>query len=341
MKRVIIPVFVVLWIVIFGLIYRGFFRDKKVSKTIQTTLTKEKPLEKYSIESLRTRKPQTGSVRIGDELDKTELYVSRIFYFESEGKTVSGLLNTPAEAGTYPLVIMLRGFVPEETYFTGEGTQHGGQYLAAKGYITIAPDFLGFGTSDKASGDAMESRFQTYTTVLDLIASLPVLSKEIRSAVPGTAPDLNKVGIWAHSNGGHIALTVLEATGAQYPTVLWAPVTKPFPYSVFYYMDEADDGGKMLRKIVAEFEADYDADKYSATSYLDWLKAPIQLHQGTADEAVPLRWSDEFNAVMADKDTEFEYVVHDGEDHNFSKGGWDDVMKQSEEFLRKHLSGAK
>lgn len=339
MRLAIISFFVLLWVGIFAGLYWYYGLRSAGPGTVQDPTVRTKPLEKYSIEALRTRKPQTGAIVIGAEQERTEEYISRIFTFESEGKKVSGQINLPAQEGTYPLIVMMRGFAPAETYFTGEGSQRAGQYLAARGYITVSPDFLGFGESDEPSGDAMESRFQTYTTVLDLIASLPAISSEIQTQFPGgPRADLKKTGMWAHSNGGHIALTVLEVTGASYPTVLWAPVTKPFPYSVFYYMDEAGDGGKMLRKIVAEFETNYNADRFSLTEYTDLIKAPIQLHQGTADEAVPLRWSDEFNFQMTEKEKDFEYVVHDGEDHNFSKGGWDEVMKQTEEFFKKRFA---
>ena len=134
---------------------------------------------------------------------------------------------------------------------------------------------FGIWGSDNPSSDVFEERFQTYLAAVDLLAS-------VRS-LPATDP--SRVGIWAHSNGGQIALTVLEVTGSTYPTTLWAPVTRAFPYSILYYTDEADDKGKALRNKLADFERDYDADLYSMVNFLDRIKAPLQLHQGTADDA--------------------------------------------------------
>ena len=37
--------------------------------------------------------------------------------------------------------------------------------------------------------------------------------------------------------------------------ILWAPVSKPFPYNILYYTDEAEDRGKWLRGEIAKFEA--------------------------------------------------------------------------------------
>ena len=101
-----------------------------------------------------------------------------------------------------------------------------GEYFRDNEYITLAPDFLGYGGSDSESSNIFESRFQTYTTVLTLLKSI---NKE---NFPNW--DQKNIFIWAHSNGGQIALTVLEITGENYPTVLWAPVTESFPYSILF-----------------------------------------------------------------------------------------------------------
>ena len=47
-----------------------------------------------------------------------------------------------------------------------------GEYLSENGYITLAPDFLGYGGSDIESSNIFEARFQTYTTVLTLLKSI-------------------------------------------------------------------------------------------------------------------------------------------------------------------------
>jgi len=112
--------------------------------------------------------------------------------------------------------------------------------------------------------------------------------------------------------------------------VLWAPVSKPFPYSILYYTDEAEDRGKALRKKLADFEKDYDVELYSLTNYLDRIKAPIQIHQGTLDEAVPRRWTDELV-----KRIEVDYRVYPGADHNLV-GGWSQAVQRSIDFWEKH-----
>lgn len=214
------------------------------------------PLTKYTIqnlsESYKTLKP--SEITIGETIKETDKFTSKKFYFYVDNKKVSGLINLPSQStvhGSPATIIMIRGYVDPKIYYTGLGTKNAAEFFASNGFITIAPDFLGYGESDKEASDIFESRFQTYTTVLTLLKSV--------THTP--------IYIWAHSNGGQIALTILEITGLSNPnligaTVLWAPVTKPFPYSILYYTDDAEDRGKFLRNKLNQFENLYDVENY-------------------------------------------------------------------------------
>ncbi|MBI2611158.1 dienelactone hydrolase family protein, partial [Candidatus Gottesmanbacteria bacterium] len=208
------------------------------------------------------------------------------------------------------------------------GTVRVGEAFTKAGFITLAPDFLGYGESDNPSINVMEERFQTYTTALTLLSSIKNL--------PNANPD--KIGIWGHSNGGQIALSILAITGKNYPTVLWAPVSKPFPYSILYYTDEFEDHGKLLRKVVADFEKDYDIELYSPPNYYEWINAPIQIHQGGADDAAPQKWSDQLVKTLKELEKEVEYFTYAGDDHNFAKGSWQIVVDRNINFFRNYLT---
>lgn len=301
--------------------------------------TSVRTLDKYSYLNLQKTKLTDSQIKFGKILREGNGYVSRMFYFEVSNRKVSGLINLPTSSGKFPVIVMIRGYVDLEIYQTGMGTQHGGEVLAQNGFITLAPDFLGHGESDMPFGSSLEERFLTYSTVLTLITSIKNLNQVLeKNNYQNIKVDPEKIGIWGHSNGGQIALSVLEISGGNYPTVLWAPVSKPFPYSILYYTDEFDDNGRALRKVVAEFETDYDSEKYSLAKYLSWIKAPIQLHQGGVDEAVPLRWSDTFNQALEKEKINVEYFTYPGEDHNFSNGSWAAVMQRTVEFYKEKLN---
>jgi len=203
-------------------------------------------------------------------------------------------MNIPSKStGALPVIIMVRGYIPPDVYTPGSGTKSGGEYFATHGYVTLAPDFLGFGGSDSESSDEWEARFQKPIQVADLVMTV---EKQTNLDLPSGSVSLDNshVGMWAHSNGGQIALTTLEILSQPIPTTLWAPVTAPFPYSVLYFSDEEADEGKKSREWINEFDQKYDALEFSLSQHLNLLQGPLQLHQGVADEAIHYIWSDEF-----------------------------------------------
>jgi len=305
-------------------------------KNRQVPKEKPLPLLKYTFENLKNTDLPTSTIEFGEIKDETESYISRIFYFnvpERPGSTntlkVSGLANTPKGTDNYPIIIMFRGYIPKETYKPGAGSQPSAKILAKNGFITLAPDFLGYGESASASATLFEDRFQTYTTALTLLNSLSSL-KEIGA-------DTTKIGIWGHSNGAQIALSALAMSGVNYPTVLWAPVSKPFPYSILFYTDETDDYGKALRKSLAIFEEDYDVELFSPANYYSWIKAPLQIHQGAADQEVLPFWTDELVETLKKDNIDVTYFEYPGADHNLLPNGWNNAVLREIEFFKEEL----
>lgn len=312
-----------------GAWYAFFGPRQSPSVLSPITQVMERRLDKYTIDHLSVRQGVTSQIEFDEAVSTSSAYSVYRFHFRSDGKNVSGLAHVPAgfndSAEKFPVIVQIRGYVDHTIYEPGLGTKRSAEVFSERGYISLAPDFLGYGNSDNPSADVFEERFQTYVVVLDLLASL--------SSIPKA--DTARVGLWAHSNGGQIALTVLEITKGTYPTVLWAPVTRAFPYSILYYTDEAEDKGKALRKKLAEFERDYDVDLYTLVNYTDRIAAPLQVHQGDADEAVPEKWSKEFVAGLTSYHADVEYLVYPGADHNMQPG-WGTAINRSLDFYRRH-----
>ncbi|AKM79047.1 MAG: Peptidase [Candidatus Beckwithbacteria bacterium GW2011_GWB1_47_15] len=289
----------------------------------------EKPLEKYSFANLRQASFTGSEIKLERVLAEEAGYTSWMFVYDADGGKISGQVNIPKgepPAGGRPVIVMLRGYVDQEIYEIGVGTSRVAAVLAANGFITLAPDFLGYGESDLPPNNTLQERFMRPGQVIQLIESV--------KSLPQADPD--RVGIWGHSNGGQIALSVLEITGKDYPAVLWAPVSKPFPYSILYYTDEFDDYGRALRQVVAGFEAVYNADDYSIHRYYDWISAPTQIHQGTSDDAVPYEWSQELNDRLEALDKEVEFYTYPGADHNLLPA-WDTAVSRSMEWFAARL----
>ncbi|MBI2268691.1 MAG: alpha/beta fold hydrolase [Candidatus Blackburnbacteria bacterium] len=335
---------------IFAIVISGTFgwwvgkNQEKTTRALPKTITERlRPLEKYSIENLSKRTITPSEIKIEKELQakttavKNPIFKSYLFSYISEGKKVSGQVNIPSGSGSFPAVVMYRGYIDQNEYTTGMGTRNTASVLAQNGFVTFAPDFLGYGESDPINPDVIPARFETYTTALDMLSA--VENGKFVSDNPNIENfklKIKNLFLWGHSNGGHIALAVLEITQKEIPTVLWAPVTKPFPYSILYFTDESEDHGKFLRRQIANFEEDYDINLYSIDTYFDRINAPIELHQGTLDVAVPKRWSDSFVNTLKKKEKKITYFVYPGADHDL-KPSWDIIVNRTLAFYNKHL----
>lgn len=294
-----------------------------ISREQITPTPSPKPLLKYAIPNLKLlqnepKQPIQIKKIITSDLENN-LY-TLLFSYQSQDKTISGALtlqlpptpNTTTDTttdtttspsnnppSTLPIIIMLRGYVPLEIYSPGMGTKSAAAALAKQGYTTLAPDFLGFGESDPEPSDTWEARFIKPLNVIDLLNTLKRFPQLDLSTFPELPVktltlDPDRIGIWAHSNGGQIAVGTLEALEEPIPTTLWAPVLAPFPYSILYFSDEYADEGKETRKYISMFEENYDVFDFSLTQHLDRLHGPIQIHHGGRDDSALLSWSEEF-----------------------------------------------
>ncbi|OGY07864.1 MAG: hypothetical protein A2700_00475 [Candidatus Blackburnbacteria bacterium RIFCSPHIGHO2_01_FULL_44_64] len=244
---------------------------------------------------------------------------------------------------------MFRGWLPQENYQTGDGTKNAAAVFAQNGFITLAPDFLDYGGSDPRDPDEITGRLESYPIALTLLKSAenlklvcasevcpPMSNVPASTAKRGEQPPTS-VFLYGHSNGGHLALAALEISKKPIPTVLWAPVSKPWPFSTLFFSDETDDKGKTQRKMLAKFEENYDVFKYSIDNYFDQITAPIQLHQGTQDPAVPYAWSDSFYKTLKEKDKDITYFKYPGNNHDLAQS-WNLAITRSLTFFQKHLA---
>ena len=288
---------------------------------------KEKPLDKFTFSRMAQAKFTADKIEIGEEIEKNTKITSYKIAYTWDGRKISGMMIVPnLNKDKYPVIVMIRGYAEQQYYQTGMGTRNAAKYMAENGFLTIAPDFLGYGDSDKPENDVWWERFSKPAQVLQLIKSIETLDKA----------DVNKIGIWGHSNGGQIALSVLEITGASYPTSLWAPVSSPFPYSILYFTDTDEDEGQALRHGLSLLEWDYDVREFSVTRYLNRIKAPINLHQGGNDPDVPAIWSNRLSQKLKQSKVEITYNFYPQSDHNL-RPDWNSVVARDVTFYNKNL----
>jgi len=308
--------------------YNPFVRNGEVQSLL---------LEQYDIDSLMKRGGVASEIKFFGEAEEVKKrfllnkdlrtkgnFTTKLFTFESEGKTISGTVNIPHPeySSLKKAIILVRGYAELEGYYPGSGTWKVAQVLANEGYVTFSIDFLGYGLSQGESTDVLEARFVKVMNVMDLIESV--------KNIPWI--DKSKIGIWAHSNGGQIVLSVLEAMGDNYPTVLWAPMTQTFPESVLSTTDE----GSPVKEAIEEFEKQYDSRRYAFENYYEWIEAPILIQQGTNDEWCQAAWQEKVVSELKKMGKEAKLILYSGDDHNLSKS-WDEAVRRDVEFYGNFL----
>ncbi|GIK83991.1 MAG: hypothetical protein BroJett025_06130 [Patescibacteria group bacterium] len=280
-----------------------------------------KPLLTYSIANLQKRLYEPSEIVLEKIIAEEETYTTLLFSYTTLGKKMTGQINIPDNITANPeqekkVIVLLRGYVPEDIYETGTGTKNAAAAFAQEGYITLAPDFFGFGGSDPEPEDTWAARFEKPITVIELLESikkngipLNLASERTSNTLDLDVVTISDIGVWAHSNGGQIALTVLEILQKPIPTTLWAPVTAPFPYSILYFSDEQEDEGKEQRKWISLFEEKYDVFEFSLTQHLESLTGPVQIQHGNADDAALIFWSQEFVAKVEAENQRRENII--------------------------------
>lgn len=322
-------------VVIFDL-YRG---ERGFISPIGTSLksdssTKEGKYTPYSFEALSQRQFTAGKINLGTITKKEKNFNTYVFTYQSGGKTISGMANIPlanarGKPSKFPVIILLRGYADRKYYHVGLGTERSANNLAEHGFLTLAPDFLGYGYSDWEDQDILLARFYRPVEVLDLISSL--------GSLPSV--DTNRIGLWGHSNGGQIALSILEITGKPYPTSLWAPVSLGFPECVLTYLGTQEEVGNPVKEKVDEFLKNNDPKKYSITEYFYKIKAPFIVHQATTDELIKTQWTKDLVKKLQEQGNEVNLYLYSRENHNFNRyEETGDLLRQRDlEFFQKHL----
>jgi len=292
-----------------------------------------KPISKYApytFEALSTQKFLPGTIKVGPATKRETSFTTHVFAYQSDKKTVSGMINQPVGNGPFPVIILLRGYADQKNYHIGLGTEKSANFLAGNGFLTLAPDFLGYGYSDWEDTDILLARFYRPVEVLNLIAAV--------SSLPNA--DSNRIGLWGHSNGGQIALSILEITGKPYPTSLWAPVSLGFPECVLIYLGTQEEVSNPVKEKLDEFLKSNDPQKYSITEYFDKIKSPFIIHQGTSDELIKMDWTKSLVQRLKDQGLSVDFYTYRGENHNFNRyKTTGDLLRQRDlEFFKKLLS---
>lgn len=303
----------------------------------------------YTIQGLRERQFQSGTITLVSTLAVTDEYTRYYISYPSDGLTITGIMQIPAGEGPFPVIMMNHGYSPRELYASGDGTERAAEYLVRRGYITLASDYRSWGASN--SGPSL---FHTglVIDVINLMNAIP--------SIPQADPE--RIGMWGHSMGGGVTTKILTIDPRVKAAVLYAPNSaddadliarwgygcigeipeiEPLetcnaadvipldlpPELIRAYQDAASDPA-MLQQI-------------APIHHLDLVSAPVQIHVGTADGdtigSTPPDWSYKLHDALVAAGKDAVLFRYEGERHSFIGDQWLIFMNRAVAFFDEHV----
>ncbi len=267
------------------------------------------------MDNLRQREFEGGEIKIEETRVSNGVYTSYLISYPSDNLTIYGLMNIPTGTGPFPVIVLNHGYYNTSSFSSGDGTQTMADILARQGYLTLASDYRGHGKSE-SDGTRAGHRPEYSIDVLNLLASIKSVDKA----------DINRVGMWGHSMGGEVSLRAIEATDLVKAVALWAPTSA-----------NASDNHAFYGAGRNQNSNESNLDGISPVNYLEFITAPISIHQGLADTEVKPEWSKSLYDNLRSKNKQAEYFEYSGQDHNFRNLGWTEISTKTIAFYDKLL----
>ena len=297
-----------------------------------------------SIDALRAGEYPGSDIVIEQTLNSRSNYSRYIASHKSEGLKIYGLLTIPNGAPPpdgWPAIIFNHGYIAPSVYRTTEKYVAYQDAFARNGYVTFKSDYRGHGNSEGIARGGYGTNDYTID-VLNAVSSIQNMGEV----------NADKIGMWGHSMGGHITLESMVVTDDIKVGVIWAgvvgsyedlfnrwsrrnrPTSTPSP-------DGVVRGRGAWRQAIANQYGDPAQNKafwdsLSATTYLDDISGPLQLHHGTADSSVPVSFSRNLESRMMSMDLEVESYEYTGDDHNISNN-LSTALGRSVEYFDRYL----
>lgn len=301
-----------------------------------------------SIDTLRKRSFTGSDIIIEQTLPSGSNYQRYIASYKSEGLKIYALLTVPngniPENG-WPVIVFNHGFIPPAEYRTTERYIAYTDAFSRNGYIVFKPDYRGHGSSEGEATGGYGSNAYTID-VLNAVASIRKFKDP--SNYSGQVANPNRIGMWGHSMGGFITLRSMVVSKDVKAGVIWGGVVASYPDLLNNWRRRTITPPPSTSGLSRGWRQSL-VEKYgtpeknpafwnsiSANSYLEDISGTLQLHHGTADESVPIEFSQKLYDRLKAAGKEVELYTYPDDDHNLSNN-LSLALQRSVEFFDKYL----
>lgn len=268
---------------------------------------------------------------LGDVLADTATYTRYTITYKSGDLRISGILNIPKGDGPFPLLILNHGHIDTSIYTNGRGLKREQDYLARNGYAVLHTDYRNHAFSDKDESNEANMRLGYAEDAINAVlavraANLPQI-------------DAERVGMLGHSMGGGVTLnTLVIDPDLVDAAVLFAPVSGDARLNYERWTLKSPQRAAEVQEAHGSPEENPEFwDGISALTYIDRIQTPVMIHHGTADDSVPLAWSDDLDTRLQAAGKDVLYHVYQDEPHEFI-ADWSLVMQRTKDFFDAHLA---
>jgi len=348
-RLLIVSLIILLLIIIGGITYIRVSKPKVATNNSPITTTNDGGLtdepNPLSIDYMRKQDYPGSDIVIEQTLPQGSNYDRYIASYKSDGLKIYALLTVPRgekPATGWPVIIFNHGYIPPEQYRTTEKYIAYTDAFSRNGYIVFKSDYRGNGNSEGKPEGAYYSPAYTID-VLNALSSI----KKYKDADP------NRIGMWGHSMGGAITLRSMVVSKDIKVGEIWAgvvasyedlannwhrPNISPRP---FVPSQREQTSGRPGRQQLVDKYGSFESNpqfwqSISPISFVNDISAPIQIQHGTADEEVPLLFSQKLDEALKNAGKTVEFFTYEGDNHNLSNN-LNIALQRSVEFFDKYL----
>ncbi|MCC7208786.1 MAG: alpha/beta fold hydrolase [Anaerolineae bacterium] len=290
-----------------------------------------------SIDELAARRYGGGEITVIEPMTtQADEYERYKISYPSDGLDIVGFMNIPKGQGDgpFPVVIVVHGYIdpavyaPEPYQVLGYTALYANA-LSRNGYITIHPNLRNYPPSDSGPNPFRIGY------AIDLL-NLAAIVRE-RAGKPGLLEkaDPERIGLMGHSMGGGASIRAMTVDPNIKAVVLYAS-TSADEYQNYEFILRWSGGTQGKDELATPPEI---MEKIAPVNHLERVRAAVSIHQGLADEVLPVEWASELCQRLTDLGKTVECFTYQNQPHTFVDAGLRAYLQRMIEFFDKQLKG--